>query len=230
MLVFVKRHFRAQSALSDSSAGVKPDKATTPSIVDSPSEILIPNSFDPSCEPVASFQASTGTRTPAPVGMTTPSKYDSCAATRKVIFGRTCGGNGSTTTMMTSTPYSLQRSIRPARRGSERSKSAVCKIAAASVPPFEPGPWTRRQDSDAWPGFAGESPRPTASAAGPMASRCVASAATASQRKPGSAHRLTLLAAEKTIRTRMIAIGFIACGRHSASRARRCSHNCAGGA
>ena len=61
-----------------------------------------------------------------------PSNWNSCPAVRKVICGRAWGGKGSTTTMMISMSCFPHRNMRPAKRGSDRSKSTVCRMADAS--------------------------------------------------------------------------------------------------
>ena len=147
----VKSYFWAHSALSDWSALGRPDKATTPSIGAPPSATFISSSRAVCQGPVTKLVASSDNRIPAPVGIIVPINWDSCPGVRKVICGRACGGNGSITTTTASIRCFPHRNMRPANRGSDRSISAVCRMAASPVSAVAVGLRTRRQEPAAPP-------------------------------------------------------------------------------
>ena len=142
----VKSHFRTHSALSESRAVERPDKGTTPSNTDSLSATFISSSDADRNGPISEPVASLGKSIPAPVGIMDPSNWNTCPDVRRVTCGRARGGKGSITTMIISMFCFPHRNMRPAKRGLDRSKSIVCRIADAPGSPFGPVLLTRRQE------------------------------------------------------------------------------------
>ncbi len=127
--------------------------ATTPSLGAPPSVSFIPSSGAVRQGPVTKRVASPGNRIPAPAGIIVPINWDSCPGVRKVICGRACGGKDSTTMTTASKPKFLHRNMRPAKRGSDRSISAVCRIAASPVSAVAVVPRTRTPRTGRATGF-----------------------------------------------------------------------------
>ncbi len=124
-----------QLGLSVFSAVSSPPSGTTPRIEVPASSTLIGSSASDCHGPFANSRASSGRRKAAPGGTIVAANRRSSLALGTVTTGRDRGGNGEIRMTKTSTPLSPQRSIRPARSGSDRMRSGVWIIETASPPP-----------------------------------------------------------------------------------------------
>lgn len=108
-------------------------------------ETLITSSWADCQAPAKRCSASLGSNSSAPGGTTRASNFHSLPSALMITLGRARGGKSVTTTIRTSVPSSLHRSISPAKSKSDRKASAVWLIDIASGPPCGLGVRRRRQ-------------------------------------------------------------------------------------